>query len=73
MQGQPEPAEGELVSPPQVGSGVNPTGLADLLTNVSPGRMNPLVDVAHLTVFLASDKAGHMTGSTVYIKSFQAG
>lgn len=55
------------MSPPQVGSGVNPTGLADLLTNVSPGRMGLLVDVAHLTVFLASDKAGHMTGSPVYM------
>jgi glucose 1-dehydrogenase len=45
----------------------DPKGLADLLTKIPLGRMGLPEDVAHLTVFLASDMAGYMTGSTVYV------
>ena len=45
----------------------DPHGLADLLTKIPLGRMGLPEDVAHLAVFLASDFASYMTGSTVYV------
>lgn len=42
-------------------------GYADLLTKIPLGRIGEVTDVANLAVFLASDLASYMTGSTVFV------
>lgn len=41
--------------------------LTETLANIPRGRLGRPADVAHVAVFLASDKADYMTGSVVYV------
>ncbi len=45
----------------------DPAGLADLLTKIPLGRLGEPEEVARAAVFLVSDAASYMTGSTVYV------
>lgn len=60
-------APGAMKTPINASVWNDPHGLADLLTKIPLGRMGLPEDVAHLAVFLASDFASYMTGSTVYV------
>jgi glucose 1-dehydrogenase len=60
-------APGAMKTPINASVWNDPQGLADLLTKIPLGRMGLPEDVAHLAVFLASDMASYMTGSTVYV------
>ena len=60
-------APGAMKTPINASVWNDPQGLADLLTKIPLGRMGLPEDVAYLTVFLASDMASYMTGSTVFI------
>lgn len=60
-------APGAMKTPINASVWNDPQGLADLLTKIPLGRMGLPEDVAHLAVFLASDMASYMTGSTVFI------
>jgi NAD(P)-dependent dehydrogenase (short-subunit alcohol dehydrogenase family) len=44
----------------------NPANLSDLLTKIPLGRMGEPQEIARVAVFLLSDAASYMTGSTVY-------
>jgi NAD(P)-dependent dehydrogenase (short-subunit alcohol dehydrogenase family) len=44
----------------------NPNNLRDLLTKIPLGRMGEPQEIARLAVFLVSDAASYMSGSTVY-------
>lgn len=60
-------APGAMKTPINANVWNDPHGLADLLTKIPLGRMGLPEDVANLAVFLASDLASYMTGSTVYV------
>jgi glucose 1-dehydrogenase len=45
----------------------DPKGLADLLEKIPLGRIGETGDVARLIVFLASDAASYVTGTTVFV------
>jgi NAD(P)-dependent dehydrogenase (short-subunit alcohol dehydrogenase family) len=45
----------------------DPAGLRDLLTKIPMGRIGTPEDVANLAVMLASDRAGYVTGTTVFV------
>ncbi|WP_407541693.1 glucose 1-dehydrogenase (plasmid) [Deinococcus radiomollis] len=60
-------APGAMKTPINASVWNDPQGLADLLTKIPLGRMGLPEDVAHLAVFLASDLASYMTGSTVFV------
>ncbi|MGY2894046.1 glucose 1-dehydrogenase [Deinococcus sp. UYEF24] len=60
-------APGAMKTPINASVWNDPQGLADLLTKIPLGRMGLPEDVAHLAVFLASDMASYMTGSTVFV------
>ena len=60
-------APGAMKTPINQSVWSDPAGLADLLTKIPLGRMGSVDDVANLAVFLASDLASYMTGSTVFL------
>lgn len=60
-------APGAMKTPINQSVWSDPAGLADLLTKIPLGRMGSVEDIANLAVFLASDLASYMTGSTVFI------
>lgn len=45
----------------------DPASLADLLGKIPMGRMGEPEEIARVAVFLASDAASYLTGSTVYV------
>lgn len=45
----------------------DPAGLADLLGKIPMGRMGEPEEIARVAVFLVSDAASYLTGSTVYV------
>ena len=45
----------------------DPAGLADLNTKIPMGRMGEADEVAQVVAFLASDAAGYVTGTTVFV------
>ncbi len=45
----------------------NPTSLAGLLTKIPLGRMGETSDIANMVVFLCSDQASYVTGTTIYV------
>lgn len=45
----------------------DPAGLRDLLTKIPLGRMGTVEDVARVAVFLLSDAAAYVTGSSVFV------
>jgi len=45
----------------------SPNSLADLLTKIPLGRIGETSDVANMVVFLCSDQASYVTGTTVYV------
>ena len=45
----------------------DPQGLADLLTKIPLGRIGKPEDIAGMAVVLASDVAGYVTGTTVFV------
>jgi NAD(P)-dependent dehydrogenase (short-subunit alcohol dehydrogenase family) len=45
----------------------DPAGLRDLLTKIPMGRIGTPEEVANLAVMLASDRAGYVTGTTVFV------
>lgn len=60
-------APGAIRTPINAAVWQDPQGYADLLTKIPLGRIGEVTDVANLAVFLASDLASYMTGSTVYV------
>ena len=45
----------------------NPDSLRDLITKIPLGRMGEPEEIARVAIFLVSDAASYMTGSTVYV------
>jgi NAD(P)-dependent dehydrogenase (short-subunit alcohol dehydrogenase family) len=45
----------------------DPAGYKDLLAKIPLGRVGEPEDVANMAVVLASDVAGYMTGTTVFV------
>lgn len=60
-------APGAIRTPINRGVWSDPAGLADLLTKIPLGRVGEPEEVARAAVFLVSDAASYMTGSTVYV------
>lgn len=59
-------APGAIKTPINASVWQNPQGLSDLLTKIPLGRMGEVGDIAGLAVFLASDAAAYITGTTIF-------
>lgn len=60
-------APGAVRTPINRGVWSDPASLRDLLTKIPLGRLGEPEEVARAAVFLVSDAASYMTGSTVYV------
>jgi NAD(P)-dependent dehydrogenase (short-subunit alcohol dehydrogenase family) len=60
-------APGAIATPINAQVWQDPKGLADLLTKVPLGRIGRPEDIAGMAVVLASDIAGYVTGTTVFV------
>lgn len=59
-------APGAIKTPINASVWQNPQGLSDLLTKIPLGRLGEVGDIAGLAVFLASDAAAYITGTTIF-------
>jgi glucose 1-dehydrogenase len=60
-------APGAIQTPINQAVWSDPQGLSDLLTKIPMGRLGQREEIAQMAVFLASDAASYVTGTTVFV------